>query len=73
GALPMQFLVAPGPDQILGTADDVMQPLTNFTREIEIRDIQGSSTLRQLRVIMHYTVGSQPRTYQLTTFVSSFS
>jgi type II secretory pathway pseudopilin PulG len=73
GLLPVQFIVTPGPDQILGTADDVMQPLTNFTREIEIRDIQGSPALRQLRVILRYTVGSQRRTYQLTTFVSSFS
>ena len=71
--LPMQFIVTPGPDQILGTADDVRQLLTNITREIEIRDIAGSPTLRQLRVIMRYNVGNQQRTYELTTFVSSFS
>jgi len=71
--LPMQFIVTPGPDQTLGTADDVMQLLTNFTREIEIRDIAGSPTLRQLRVIMRYNVANQQRTYVLTTFVSSFS
>ena len=71
--LPMQSLVTPGPDQLLGTGDDIVQPLTNFTREIEIRDIQGSPSLRQLRIIMRYSVGSQQRTYQLTTFVSSFS
>lgn len=71
--LPEQVIVAPGEDQILGTDDDVEMPLTNFTREIEIRDIQNSPTLRQLRVIMRYRIGDQVRTYTLTTFVSSFS
>jgi len=71
--LPMQFIVTPGPDQILGTADDLRQLLTNFTREIEIQDIAGSPSLRRLRIIMRYTVGSVQRTYVLTTFVSSFS
>jgi prepilin-type N-terminal cleavage/methylation domain-containing protein len=71
--LPMQFIVTPGPDQVLGTPDDLNQLLTNFTREIEIRDIAGSATLRQLRVIMRYSVGNRQLTYVVTTFVSSFS
>lgn len=71
--LPEQVIVTPGEDQILGTADDVEMRLSNFTREIEIRDIQNSPTLRQVRVIMRYQVGNQARTYTLTTFVSSFS
>jgi prepilin-type N-terminal cleavage/methylation domain-containing protein len=71
--LPMQSIVAPGPDQVLGTGDDVSTPLTTFTRELEIRDIAGSPALRQLRVIIRYRVGNQTRTYTLTTFVSSFS
>jgi prepilin-type N-terminal cleavage/methylation domain-containing protein len=71
--LPAQAVVTPGPDGILGTADDVRTPLTNFTREIEIRDIAGQPSLRQVRVIVRYQVGSLTRTYTLTTFVSSFS
>jgi prepilin-type N-terminal cleavage/methylation domain-containing protein len=72
-ALPMQAVVTPGPDGILGTSDDVRTPLTNFTREIEIRDIAGQPSLRQIRVIVRYQVGNLNRTYTLTTFVSSFS
>lgn len=72
-ALPMQFIVLPGPDQMLGTADDIKMPLTTFTREILITDIAGSPTLRQVQVIMRYRVGDQPRSYTVTTFISSYS
>jgi prepilin-type N-terminal cleavage/methylation domain-containing protein len=72
-ALPLQAVVAPGPDGILGNSDDVRTPLRNFTREIEIRDIAGQPSLRQVRVIIRYQVANLNRTYTLTTFVSSFS
>jgi prepilin-type N-terminal cleavage/methylation domain-containing protein len=71
--LPMQAVMTPGPDGNLGTADDIQTPLTNFTREIEIRDVAGQPALRQVRVIVRYQVGGVSRTYTLTTFVSSFS
>lgn len=71
--LPLQVVVAPGPDGILGNSDDVRTPLGNFTREIEIRDIAGQPSLRQIRVIIRYQLGSLSRSYTLTTFVSSFS
>jgi hypothetical protein len=71
--LPAETIVAPGPDGVLGSDDDIRSPLNGFTREIEIQDIAGSPALRQLRVILRYRVGNQARTYTLTTFVSSFS
>jgi type II secretory pathway pseudopilin PulG len=71
--LPMQSIVIPGPDQILGSADDIRMPLSTFTRQIVITDIAGSPTLRRLQVIMRYRVGDQQRSYTITTFVSSYS
>jgi Tfp pilus assembly protein PilW len=65
--------LAPGPDRILGTADDVHVPLTNFWRTITITDVVGEPSLRQLRVTIRYRVGSENRTYVLTTFVSSYA
>jgi hypothetical protein len=68
----------PGPDNIMGTIDDV--PLADYTREIQITDLymDGSTTvvnpnLRQIRVIIKYKVAGFWRTYTLTTYVSSFS
>jgi prepilin-type N-terminal cleavage/methylation domain-containing protein len=61
----------PGPDGILGTSDDVRVPLSNYTREIQIRDV--SPNLRSIQVIMRYQVGRLQRSYTLTTYISSFS
>ena len=65
----------PGPDNTLGTADDI--PIVGFTREIDICDIVGNPNLRQITVMIRYpgssAVGSLRRTYTLTTFISSFS
>lgn len=67
--------MTPGPDNTLGTADDI--PLVGFTREIAICDITGNPNLRQIAVTIRYNgssaVGSQRRTYTLTTYISSFS
>lgn len=67
----VETLVTPGPDGVLGTADDVEQPLVNFTREVELRDL--SLTLRQLRVLIRYTVGGEEREYVITTYISSYA
>jgi prepilin-type N-terminal cleavage/methylation domain-containing protein len=66
-----ESLVQPGVDGLLGTEDDVIQPLLNFTREVEISDI--GLTLRQLRVIIRYTVGSDEREFVITTLISSYA
>jgi prepilin-type N-terminal cleavage/methylation domain-containing protein len=61
----------PGNDGLLGTADDTTMELTHFTREIEIREL--GPTLRQLRVIIRYEVGSQTREYEIITYISSYA
>ncbi len=67
----METETLPGPDGILGTGDDVVNSLDDFTREIEIRDI--APNLRQIRVIVRYRIGHLNRQYELITFVSSFA
>ncbi len=67
----VESLILPGGDGELGTGDDIVQILTNFTREVEIRDL--STTLRQLRVIIRYKVGSESRDYTIVTYISSWS
>jgi hypothetical protein len=63
--------VVSGPDDVLGTGDDVVRPLNAFTREIEIQDI--APNLRQIRVIVRYRIGSLNRQYQLIAYISSFA
>lgn len=65
----------PGPDNQLGTSDDV--PLTGYTRQIEICDVDGNSDLRQIIVTIRYdasnAIGERRRTYRLSTLISRFS
>jgi type II secretory pathway pseudopilin PulG len=72
----------PGPDGILGNSDDVLVPLTNYTRTIAITplsEVQPDGTigvnliLRQITVTIAYSVGPVKRTYTLTTYISSIS
>ncbi len=69
----------PGPDGILGTADDVEVSLgERFTREIRIEPILNpdgtvSQTLRQITVTIRYVTEGTPRTYSLSTYISSYS
>lgn len=66
--------LATGPDNVLGTTDDVQMQLTTFTRQIVITELPiPNPNLRQIRVIITYRVGDSTRTYTLTTFVSSIS
>jgi prepilin-type N-terminal cleavage/methylation domain-containing protein len=67
--------MTPGPDNTLGTADDV--PIVGFTREIAICDVTGNANLRQVVVIIRYpgssAFGLARRAYTLTTYISSYS
>jgi prepilin-type N-terminal cleavage/methylation domain-containing protein len=67
----METETQPGPDGLLGTGDDVVNPLNDYTREIQITDL--AANLRQIRVIVRYRIGHLVRQYQLTTFISSFA
>lgn len=67
----IEFITLPGPDNRMNTADDQNRFLTNYTRQIEIREV--GPNLRRLRVTIRYQVGGARRTYILETFVSSFA
>jgi hypothetical protein len=66
--------VLPGLDHLLGTPDDQTVSLSNFTREIQIRDVPGENgQLRSITVTVTYQAGSQQRTYTLTTYISAYA
>jgi prepilin-type N-terminal cleavage/methylation domain-containing protein len=74
----VEDMLGPGDDNRLGTQDDTRTPMDTYTRQIQITEIldgqgQPNPSLRRLRVIISYRVGSAQRTYTLTTFISSIS
>jgi prepilin-type N-terminal cleavage/methylation domain-containing protein len=66
---------SPGPDNLMGTADDI--PLTGFTRQVDICDVNGNTALRMIIVTIGYRaaggVGQSQRQVVLRTLISSFS
>jgi len=68
---PVETVDLPGPDQRLGTADDITKTLDDFTREIAISDL--SPDLRSITVTITYLVNGQKRSYSLTALISSFA
>jgi type II secretory pathway pseudopilin PulG len=75
---PVEEVVDPGNDRILGTADDKRTTLSTFRRTIDINDLfdaQGvmNPSLRELIVTISYRVGDITRQYTLTTYISSVS
>jgi prepilin-type N-terminal cleavage/methylation domain-containing protein len=79
----VETVTLPGIDQLLGTADDKTVVLSNYRREIAIRDIPNEPagcgvgpdpcTLRSVTVTVTYQDGKSTRTYTLTTYISNFS
>src|SRR5262249_4081241 len=76
---PLPALILPGPDGILGTADDVRMPLTNFQRQITFSPVfdPGSKTanpnLRLVTVTVQYTVPQfGARKYTVNAYISRF-
>jgi hypothetical protein len=69
----LEQLRTAGPDGILGNTDDVLTPLYDYTRQIDITDIVGNANLRQITVTVKFKVGGMWRTYSLTTYISSYS
>ena len=67
----VETVILPGPDQVLGTADDVTQTLSGYTREIRIIDL--TADLRSVTVTITYTIGAVVRSYVLTAYISSFA
>jgi hypothetical protein len=72
-ALIPDAIIQPGPDGILGDEDDIKLPLSNFTRQILISNINGQPLLRKIDVIIRYQAGRFQRQYTLTSYISSFS
>jgi prepilin-type N-terminal cleavage/methylation domain-containing protein len=74
----VEVSVGPGADGILGTEDDVATPMINYTRQIVIENMllangTPNPNLRRVTVTIGFRVGSSPRTYTLTTYISSIS
>jgi len=67
----VEEVVMPGPDQVLGTDDDTVTPLSEFTREIRITTLQDD--LREVTVTVSYRAGAATRRYVLTTYVSNYA
>jgi hypothetical protein len=70
----VETITLPGPDQVIGTADDVVLTLSNYTREIMIRDVPSENgQLRSIVVTIKFTNGPTTRTYTLTSYISAYS
>jgi prepilin-type N-terminal cleavage/methylation domain-containing protein len=74
-----ETLTEPGPDGIMGTADDVIVPLTNFQRTIAIAPVTDSngnpiSSLNSITVTISYSTPRSPlpKTYVLTSYISEY-
>jgi len=80
----LETATSPGPDNVLGTDDDIVTPLQGFTREITISEIltngNPNPNLRRLRIRVRYGkmiyrngVLEPERVYELTTYISAIS
>ncbi len=69
----LEFIRRPGPSGVLNPATDIIVPLANLQREIQIRDDPNDPAVRILTVIMTYQSGRLQRTYRLVTWISQFS
>jgi type II secretory pathway pseudopilin PulG len=72
-------IILPGPDGILGTADDIRQPLNSFQRRITLSPVflAGTTTvnnnLRLITVTVKYTVPQYgTRQYQISAYISKY-
>jgi len=70
----VETVTYPGPDQMIGTADDTTRVLDKYTREITIRDVPNENgALRSITVTVTYQTGAVLKTYTLTTYISNFA
>ena len=70
----IESVTLPGKDRTLGTADDSLVTLVQYTRQITIRDVVGEAgQLRTVTVTMKYRSGTSERTYTLSTLISAYS
>ena len=70
----IETVVLPGKDGTLETADDQIVALTQYTRQITIRDVPNTNgQLRSVVVTMTFQNGPAKRVYTLSTFISAYS
>jgi prepilin-type N-terminal cleavage/methylation domain-containing protein len=70
----IETVTLPGKDKLLGTPDDQTITLSQYTREIAIRDVPNENgQLRSVTVTMTYKNGPTTKTYTLVTFISAYS
>jgi prepilin-type N-terminal cleavage/methylation domain-containing protein len=70
----IETVALPGRDQMLGTADDQATVLSQYTRQIVIRDVANENgQLRSITVTITYQSGPTKRTYTLATMISAYS
>jgi prepilin-type N-terminal cleavage/methylation domain-containing protein len=63
----------PGPDGNLGNSDDLIVSLTNYKRQVLITASTSSAdTLRQVKVIIEYTVSGFKRRFEMVSYISSY-
>jgi hypothetical protein len=67
----IETITYPGRDLLIGTADDLTASLADFSREIEIRDINAD--LRSVTVTLKYHAGAAIRSYTLTAYISNYA
>jgi prepilin-type N-terminal cleavage/methylation domain-containing protein len=75
----VECLSMPGPDGVAGTEDDVILPLTNYTRNIAITQLNDAAgnpipTLVQVTITIKYTVPNHggTKSYVLIEYISSY-
>jgi prepilin-type N-terminal cleavage/methylation domain-containing protein len=74
----VECIVLPGPDGVLGTADDEIQSLVTFTRTISINQVfqpngQVNQNLMAISVTVSYTKNGWPaRSYTTNGLISSY-
>ncbi|MDA2925373.1 prepilin-type N-terminal cleavage/methylation domain-containing protein [Acidobacteria bacterium AH-259-L09] len=74
----VETLTRPGPDGQLGTSDDLIRPLTNFDRQIEIDPVLMSGgdpypDLRQITITVRYTTSQGwQRSYRVASYISRY-
>jgi len=70
----VETMTLPGPDQKIGTVDDVIVTLSGYTREIMIRNVPNENgMLRSVTVTITYQSGPTTKTYALMTYISNYS
>jgi type II secretory pathway pseudopilin PulG len=75
---PIETLSFPGPDGLLGTADDEIWTLTNFQRQITISNVYDADAsldpdIRKITVNVRFKTNNVWRTVTVSSFVSRFA